>query len=163
MVNRHRPHVLVLPEDDANRQLANGFVLSPHLRTRNIRVLEEVGGWLEVLNRFRLDQIDGMQRYPSRFIILLIDFDQDGNRLSTAKAAVPQNLADRVFILGTLSEPEALKRDGLGSYETIGKALADDCYEGVDRTWSHPLLKHNHDELNRLRDPVYPILFSDAR
>jgi len=26
-VNGHLPHVLVLPEDDANRQLANGFVL----------------------------------------------------------------------------------------------------------------------------------------
>jgi hypothetical protein len=27
MVNRYLPHVLVLPEDDANRQIANGFVL----------------------------------------------------------------------------------------------------------------------------------------
>ena len=162
MVNRHRPHVLVLPEDDANRQLANGFVLSPRLRTRNVQILEEVGGWLEVLNRFKSDQIEGMQRYPSRLMILLIDFDQDTNRLTTAKAAVPENLAERVFILGTFSEPEALKKDGLGSYETIGRALADDCYEGTDKTWSHPLLKHNNHELNRLRDPVYPILFNGA-
>jgi hypothetical protein len=26
-VNKYHPHVLVLPEDDANRQLANGFLL----------------------------------------------------------------------------------------------------------------------------------------
>lgn len=26
-VNKERPHVLILPEDDANRQLANGFQL----------------------------------------------------------------------------------------------------------------------------------------
>jgi hypothetical protein len=26
-VNRNRPHVFVLPEDDANLQLATGFVL----------------------------------------------------------------------------------------------------------------------------------------
>lgn len=26
-VNKYKPHVLVLPEDDANRQLANGFLL----------------------------------------------------------------------------------------------------------------------------------------
>ena len=26
-VNKYQPHVLVLPEDDANRQLANGFLL----------------------------------------------------------------------------------------------------------------------------------------
>lgn len=162
-MNRHRPHVLVLPEDDANRQLANGFVLSPHLKTRNIQVLEEVGGWREVLNRFNSDQINGMQRYPSRFVILLIDFDRDEGRLSVVKAAVPQSLAERVFILGTLSEPEALKRDGLGSYETIGKALADDCYEGTNRTWGHPLLEHNHGELTRLRDLIYRILFNGAQ
>jgi hypothetical protein len=160
MVNRHRPHVLVLPEDDANRQLANGFVLFPHLRTRNIQVLEEVGGWLEVLNRFKSDQIEGMQRYPSRLMILLIDFDQDTSRLSTVKAAIPESLTERVFVLGALSEPEALKRDGLGSYEAIGRALADDCYEGTDTTWSHPLLKHNLNELNRLRESVYPTLFN---
>ncbi len=27
-VNRALPHVLVLPEDDANRQIANGFLLA---------------------------------------------------------------------------------------------------------------------------------------
>lgn len=26
-VNRHKEHILVLPEDDANRQMANGLVL----------------------------------------------------------------------------------------------------------------------------------------
>lgn len=43
-VNRYQPHVLVLPEDDANRQLANGFVLDldATVLTR-IQVLEEVG------------------------------------------------------------------------------------------------------------------------
>ena len=27
-VNRHQPHVFVLPEDDANRQMAIGFILT---------------------------------------------------------------------------------------------------------------------------------------
>jgi hypothetical protein len=42
-VNKYQPHILVLPEDDANRQLANGFVLDQSVATRNIQVLEEVG------------------------------------------------------------------------------------------------------------------------
>ena len=45
-VNRHQPHVLVLPEDDANRQLANGFRLDQYLLNWKIQVLRG-GGWLD--------------------------------------------------------------------------------------------------------------------
>lgn len=73
-VNRHLPHVLVLPEDDANRQIANGFLLHHAIGNRKIQVLEEAGGWLHAV------------------------------------------------------ETEAL-RASLGSYESIGLRLAEDCYE----------------------------------
>ena len=43
-VNKYRPHVYVLSEDDANRQIANGFLLHPDLLARNIQALPEVGG-----------------------------------------------------------------------------------------------------------------------
>jgi hypothetical protein len=67
-------------------------------------------------------------------------------------------LTGRVFILGALTEPEALKAD-LGSYETIGLAMARDCREETDTTWGHRLLRHNERELDRLRAKVRPILF----
>lgn len=159
MVNRHRPHVLVLPEDDANRQLANGFLLDPALRTRNIQVLEEVGGWSEVLARFNSDHIVGMDRYPDRFMILLIDFDDKEDRMKAAKAAIPEHLAARVFILGASSEPEALRKAGLGTYEIIGRKMAEDCRDGTDTTWGHALLRNNRGELDRLRPNVVSILF----
>src|SRR5262249_13953650 len=157
-VNRYQPHVLVLPEDDANRQLANGFLLDQSLSTRKIQVLEEAGGWNEVLNRFRSDHIIEMHRYPHRFMVLLIDFDGREDRLDNAKAIIPDHLKDRVFILGTWSEPEALRQD-LGSYETIGLKMAKDCREETDTTWGHNLLRHNASELDRLRMHVRPILF----
>jgi hypothetical protein len=31
-VNKYQPHVLLLPEDDANTELANGFVLEIEYR-----------------------------------------------------------------------------------------------------------------------------------
>lgn len=40
-VNRERPHVWVMPEDDANRQLVNGFLKDPSL---NVRVLTQRRG-----------------------------------------------------------------------------------------------------------------------
>ena len=99
-VNKYLPHLLVLPEDDANRQLANGFIQDQHLFTRRIQVLEEVGGWSEVLNRFTSDHVIEMDRYPQRFMVLLIDFDRQKDRLDKAKAAVPGHLTERVFVLG---------------------------------------------------------------
>ncbi|MGH8546712.1 MAG: hypothetical protein ACREX3_24470 [Gammaproteobacteria bacterium] len=157
-VNRYQPHVLVLPEDDANRQLANGFLLDQLLSTRKIQVLEEVGGWSEVLNRFKSDHIYEMDRYDKRFMVLLIDFDGQEGRLDNAKAIVPDRLKGRVFVLGTWSEPEVLRHE-LGSYEVIGLAMAKDCREGTDTIWSHRLLLHNQSELSRLREYVRPILF----
>lgn len=44
-VNVYQQHVLVLPEDDANRQIVNGFLLEPSLNERVIQVLPIAGGW----------------------------------------------------------------------------------------------------------------------
>ena len=45
-VNKERPHVYVLPEDDANRQLAKGFQLQVDQNERQMQVLRPVW-WLE--------------------------------------------------------------------------------------------------------------------
>jgi hypothetical protein len=157
-VNRYQPHVLVLPEDAANGQLATGFVLDPSLQTRNIQVLPEVGGWNEVLNRFNSDHVAQMDRFQERRMILLIDFDGNTNRLDHAREAIPPHLANRVFVLGAFTNPEDL-RNALGAYEEIGRDMARDCREGTNATWSHSLLQHNEAELIRLRAEVLPILF----
>jgi hypothetical protein len=158
--NKHLPHVLVLPEDDANRQLANGFLLEIEpTRMRRMQVLPVAGGWILVLERFLADHVAGLEANAQRFIVLLIDLDGKQDRLQDAKARIPVHLIDRVFVLGTLSEPEALRGAGLGSYETIGKAMARDCREEAATIWEHDLLRHNATELARLREQVRPILF----
>ncbi|HSZ19674.1 MAG TPA: hypothetical protein VK770_07775 [Candidatus Acidoferrum sp.] len=156
-VNKYLPHVFILPEDDANRQIANGFLLS--LATRQVYVLREAGGWANVMDRFVSDQLRGMEQNLDRFMVLLVDFDRNLNRLLDVSAVIPQHLSGRVFILGAFSEPEALRQAGLGTYEAIGRALADDCRAGGQTIWGHHLLQHNQIELNRLRQHVLPILF----
>ena len=159
-VNKYQPHVFVLPEDDANRQLANGFLkkLDRSAPTK-VQVLPEAGGWSEVLNRFQSDHIADMDRYPNRFMVLLIDFDGNDMRLAHVRNRIPEQLADRVFVLGAWSEPEKLKSAGLGSYEEIGSAMAQDCRDDTEKIWGHVLLRHNEDELSRLGERVRPILF----
>jgi hypothetical protein len=157
-VNKYLPHVYVLPEDDANRQMTNGFLLDQSLASSRIRILEEAGGWSEVLDRFCSIYTTEMDHYPERLMVLLIDFDDHADRLDLAKSRVPQHLSNRVFIIGTLTEPEDLRR-AVGSYESIGLALARDCREGTDSTWTHRLLRHNEGEVGRMRTQVRPILF----
>ena len=122
--NKDRPHVHVLPEDDANRQLAIEFQKEvPWDRQRQMQVLGVARGWANVLNLFDSVHVAELNRCPTRFMILLIDFDGHQGRLHQAQAVIPANLAERVFILGSLNDPEALK-GALGSYEEIGSKLA---------------------------------------
>ena len=158
-VNNYEPHVMVLPEDDANRQLAVGFVSAvDQAHARQIQVLAVAGGWANVLDSFESDHASRMTANQHRHMVLLIDFDGRNDRLNRAKTVIPERLINRVFVLGAWTDPEAL-RASLGSYETIGRAMAKDCREETDGTWGHHLLRHNASELDRLRERVRPILF----
>jgi hypothetical protein len=148
-VNKYRPHVLILPEDDANRQLANGFELN--LDTSQIQVLPVAGGWTHVRDEFLGVHAKEMRDRPNRFFVLMIDSDKDEDRIAGIKSSVPKDVAARVFVLGVLSEPEDLKRRVLGSFEAIGRTLAEDFKQGAKGLWTHDLLKHNAAELSRLR------------
>jgi len=158
-VNRELPHVFVLPEDDANVRLANEFHKQLDMnRLWRMQVLQVAGGWNEVLKAFESIHVAQMHRWPNRFMVLLIDFDNREDRLGRARAVIPNPLADRVFVLGVLSEPENLKTD-FGSYDRVGSGLAADCRDGTDITWGHRLLRHNAGELDGLRLCVRPFLF----
>ncbi len=158
--NKHQPHVLVLPEDDANHQLATGFCLSLESSVlRGIQVLPVAGGWTQVVAGFLSDHVIYMERYPNRLMVLLIDFDKDAERLNYVNARIPAHLRERVFMLGAWSEPEELKKANLGSYETIGSKIARDCRDGTATIWDHELLRNNVSELARLREVISPILF----
>jgi hypothetical protein len=159
-INKHRLHILVLPEDDANRQIANGFILDLNLNSRAIQVLPEARGWKDVVEKFTNDYVSTMRQYPNRMIALLIDFDEHEERLSYVKDQIPDDLESRVFVLGVLSEPESLRRDINKDFENIGKALAKDCSDNTNELWGHTLLKHNKIELDRMILSVKPFLFN---
>jgi hypothetical protein len=158
-VNRELPHLLVLPEDDANLRLANEFHQQLDMNGLwRMQVLPVAGGWNEVLKDFESRHVAEMNRRPNRFMVLLIDFDNREDRLGRARSAIPQNLAQRVFVLGVFSEPEELRAE-FGSYDKVGSDLAADCRDGTNKTWGHRLLRHNASELDSLRRFVRPFLF----
>lgn len=125
-VDRFNPHIFVLPEDDANRQLAVGFQTRISEKSfRQFKVLPPLGGWEYVVKGFLSDHIRDMNRFPERLVVLLLDFDKKVDRCKAVKSLIPADLIARVFVLGTLTEPEDLKPQ-LGSYEAIGEALAEE-------------------------------------
>jgi hypothetical protein len=57
-VNRYKPHIFVLPEDDANREIAVGFLLHPSiLNPRQVQVMPNAGGWPNALDKLQAEYI----------------------------------------------------------------------------------------------------------
>ncbi|MEG4169020.1 MULTISPECIES: hypothetical protein [unclassified Microcoleus] len=159
MSNKYQPHIHVLAEDDANRQIVNGFLLAPNLNNRAVKVLPLRGGWIKTVEEFTKEYASEMRQLPQRMMVLLIDFDDDENRLSYVESHIPDDIKARVFVLGVLSEPENLRTDIKKTFEEIGEGLAKDCSDNTNELWGHNLLKHNKGELDRMASSVKPFLF----
>lgn len=157
MINRFTPHLLILPEDDANREIVNGFLKENRLIQRCIQVLPIAGGWGKVLSKIPTCQLE---RFGEQRLLLLIDFDDDVTRRDQlVRDNIPEQIKNRVYCLGVRSEPEKLRNSCKMSFETIGNTLAAECAEGKCRLWKHELLAHNEAELSRLLIDVRPFLF----
>lgn len=128
-VNRGRHHLMVLPEDDANRELANGFHLGCGA-IRQLQVLPPAGGWTKVVDSFTTVHVRELKRNPLRFLALLIDFDGDPNRRRLVTEKIPPHLTERVFLLGNFHHPERLRQSLAMPLEAIGEQAAQDCPDG---------------------------------
>lgn len=161
--NKYKPHVLIYPEDDANREIANGCLFAPRLKPSAltaIQIMPPAGGWMKVVEKLETSEEQAMNRYPGRILVLLIDFDGRISRLDRIRQKVSESLRERVFVLGVLSEPEKLRSMvGGGSYEKIGYTLVEECPDSLSDLWNHPLLRHNRDEVRRLMARVNRLLF----
>ncbi len=159
-MNREKEHILVLPEDRANEEIANGFIQVPSVNDTSIKIERPAGGWQKVLKSFEEEHIAVMRQYPKTKVVLLIDFDQKEERLAYVKQHIPTDLKDKVFVLGVLSEPERLRSDIKKNFEEIGETLANDCPDDTNELWGHELLKHNKTELARMVPSVKSFLFN---
>jgi hypothetical protein len=156
---KYRDHILLLPEDQANSDIANGFLLYQLHDPRAIDVLPPAGGWSHVRDEFVETHIAEMRRHPLRRMILMVDFDAQDDRLNAVKEVVPADLAERVFVVGVWSNPEALRVATGCSLEKLGCKLAMECCDGSRAVWNHELLRHNAPEVARMTALLRPFLF----
>jgi hypothetical protein len=158
-VNRERPHVLVLPEDQANREIVNGFITHTSVDHRRIQVMKNIGGWVRVCEEFQDVYVRKLNENKHCHVVMLIDFDERTDRRSQVERLIPDDLQDRVFVIGVLSQPEKLKEDKVLTFEEIGRELEEDCPRQRAGVWNHALLKHNAVELDRMWKTLGTILF----
>lgn len=160
-VNKYKPHVWVVPEDDANRQLANGFLLHPSVVVTCIDIRRPAGGWARVLDEFSAVHISDLRKYTDRHLVLLIDFDgQVTQRTQLFRDRCPRDVSGRVYLLGRRDEPEPFRKMVGQPLEKIGTCLAGACADGWPGMWRHAQLTDNGAELARLKMCVKPFLFS---
>ncbi|MEX0728333.1 MAG: hypothetical protein WD065_18830 [Planctomycetaceae bacterium] len=157
--NKYVPHVIILPEDDANYQLANGFRLHEAIAQGCIQVLPVAGGWPRVKSLLNDEHLAGLRNYHLRHLVLLVDFDGDKQRYGQIIQDFPSDLMPRLFVIGIWTEPEDLQRQQLGNNEAVGRQLARECRENRRELWNHELLAHNAAELDRMNGILRPILF----
>ncbi len=158
-VNKYKPHLYVIPEDDADRQIADGFVLHARVASRQVQVVEPAGGWSRVLDIFKVEYLPLLQNSMTH-IVMLVDFDgSPAERRAKFEFEITEELRSRVFVVGPLDTPESLRQSIGKDYESIGKALADDCDRGTSDVWGHLQLLHNEAERVRLVGTVKQFLF----
>lgn len=160
-VNREKPHLLILPEDKKDSDIANGFLLYEQLvAPRQVQVLRYSGGYPRVKQQFLEIYLHQLRKYNQGHLVLLVDFDGKENRLAYFADDIPEDLKERVFVLGCWSKPEDLTKNR--GAEVVGKKLAHDCHQNPQETlWKDPLLAHNQPEKDRMA-PVREILFGAA-
>lgn len=157
--NRYAPHLYVIPEDDANRQIAVGFEKDYRIKPRSIQIIGPAGGWKKALEKLSDDYYRILESNHNSRVLVIIDCDGDAERISRALGEVPAHLRGRVFIVGTMSEPEVLKKTFNTTLEKIGQAIADECFDENVKLWNHEQLIHNSSEVERLKRDLFSIVF----
>ena len=74
-VNDYKPHLFVIPEDDANRQFAHGFELYFRLRSRAMQVMHVAGGWEKVVNQILEIYVPKVLSNPNTHVVGIIRID----------------------------------------------------------------------------------------
>lgn len=148
MPNKYRWHIVVIPEDDATRQLGNGLINTFPDIAKFIKVLPVTRGWKRAVEC--VESLN-LKNFSQRRVLLIIDFDKNKDRLEAIKAKEDfSEFKDKIFIIGCFNEAEDLKRlVGRTNLEQVGQILGSDC-----EYWNNPLLLNCRDDACRLKEEI---------
>lgn len=168
-INRQQKHVIFFGEDEATRNLAQGFIEGENINELRCDVWHTFGtGWKSTTEAMELV---GMSRYPLTHLILVIDLDrQEKHHIEDLKQEIDQtSFSDRVYVIGGSKDVQALQRaftaaNSIGkiSAQDTGREIANQCFKDescVEGVWCDPALEHNRTELERICRNLKDIIF----
>ena len=125
-----------------------------------MQVMPVAGGWEKVVNQILEIYVPKVRSNPNTHVVGIIDCDNHPDRIAVQLSQVPDDVRERVFLLGTLDDPQAFKRSVKLTFERIGIQLVDECFHKSLKLWRHAQLTHISDEIDRAAATLHPILFS---
>jgi hypothetical protein len=160
--NKFNDHIVVLPEDDAIRQIAVEFQRSVGIRDRFVTVEMPLGGWEKVRDRFATEWKRRLNASPKLRIVMLVDFDRDMDRRLGFEEVIGESLRNRAFVIGWPDNAEALRVSLNKSLGLIGKDAAESCVSNNPDFWQHERLRNNVDTVKQIRSEVQAFLFESV-
>lgn len=169
-MNKYKPNLLILCEDAINRDIAKGFILGLHdlhgfLNPSPIETHHELAaGWCKAIDNLENSWINKLQDNPNLFLLVLIDSDGRMDRIQEIKSKLPNDLINRISVMGCFHQPETLKKQAHTaikqmdkkakvSDENVGKALFQHCKDNPENNlWHSDELKHNLAEIEQLKE-----------
>ena len=159
-VNKYKPHLFVVPEDKADKNFAVGFELDARLAAGSFQIMPLAGGWLKVINIINDEYVPKLQQNKYSHVLGIIDCDGDDERIANELAKFPDEVADRIFLLGAIETPEIFRQKVGDNSERIGERMAEECFNESYDLWNHEDLAHVSYEIQRAATTIRPIVFA---
>jgi hypothetical protein len=102
--NKYKPHLIVVPEDEADRQMAFGFVFHPAVLPASVDVRPPAGGWAAVLDLYERQFVPHLRKFPAARVVLLLDFDDRGDERGRSARTASRTISSHAR---SFWEPEA--------------------------------------------------------
>ncbi len=157
MSNKYADELLVIAEDYATMQIAQGFAESQGVDVRRVRVLPCRSGWQDVAVGMRNVRLD---LYLKRHCLAVVDFDGCGEqRRRTFRQLLEENgvALERAYVMGPASNAEKMRRTlmergyAVRHLSDVGRSLARACFQSQPfELLRSEELAHNAGELQRL-------------
>ena len=157
-MNKFKPHLFIAPEDDADRQIAVGFQM--HLEAKGeMQIVDVARGWLKVVGVIKDEYVPLLKNNLNSHVLGIIDCDKDADRIAEQLENFPEDIRNRIFLLGVNENPQEFKRSAKMHFAKIGEKLADECYKDELDLWNHEMLSYSSSEALRAKDALRELVF----
>ena len=167
-MNKNKPHLVIVPEDEAWATLTRGFFMAR--AEGNIKVDRTCGGYNKEMTHFKDKLQPKMASNPNMHVLLLVDFDRKfASRMTNFTQLVYPDYNKRAFMVGCKDEIQNLNTEyGGGKLEDLGQTMGNICLGDVTamhtpkgiNPWTLPQILKSAVQVSLLKTRTFSFLFA---